>query len=118
MAVNTIYNTPLTSQVGGFAPIVLNTPVSEGNYRIGLYIWAPAFGQANKDIIVQVTWIDPSGVTQLLSLGLFTANVNVNSARSDTGARVSAGTNITLSYAGNATDITDMYNLYPNLEQL
>lgn len=118
MAVSTIYNTPLTGQAGSFVPIVLGTPGSEGNYRVGLYIWAPTFGQVNKDIIVQVTWTDPSGTQQLLSLGLFTANSNVNSARSDTGMRVAAGTNITLSYAGNATDTTDTYNLYPNLEQL
>lgn len=121
MSVATIYNTPITGQVGAFNPVVMSTPGSEGNFRIGLYMWAPTFGQSNgqaKDIIIQVTWTDPSGTLQLLSLGLFTANTNVNSARADAGFRAAAGMPITLSYAGNATDVTDSYNVYPNLEQL
>lgn len=118
MAVNTIYNTPITAQVGAFSPVVMTTVGAEGNFRVGLYIWAPAFGQANKDIIANVSWVDPSGTTQSLSVGLFTANAGINSARGDTTFRASAGSNITLLSGNNQNDATDSYNLYPNLEQL
>jgi hypothetical protein len=119
MAVNTIYNTPLTGQVGSFNPVVMSTPGADGNYRASLYIWAPTFGQANKDIIVNITWTDPSGVMQTASIGLFTSNTGVNSARLDTGSfRALGGTNITMVYGVNSNDPTDSYNLYPNLEQL
>lgn len=118
MAVSTIYNTPLTSQIGAFAPIVMATPGVDGNYRVCLYMWAPTFGQANKDIIVQASWTDPSMVVKTFSIGLFTANQNVNDVRGDVTFRALANTNITLQYAANSNDPTDSYNLYPNLEQL
>jgi hypothetical protein len=118
VAVSTIYNTPLLAQTGSFAPVVMATLGADGNYRVGLYMWAPAFGTNNKDIIVMVTWVDPSGVTQSFSVGLFTSNAGVNSVRGDVTFRAIAGSNITLQPGANQNDGTDSYDLYPNVEQL
>lgn len=117
----TVYDTPISNQIGAFSPVTLASVVSEANYRVGITICTVRKDSdltPSRAIIARVTWIDPMGLHMAWDASVFLDTYPDICTSEDHPMRVAAGTNIVLQPGADFNDNADTYSLYPCLELL